>query len=251
MATLQIPKPAGTVTSVNTKTGVVSLSTVDIQENGSLFFTSSRAAASISAVNTAGTQRGFSYNNTTGVLTISADYLAATPYTVVVRDSTGGIIGNKGTFTEMTVVDVLSCYNSIHTTDLYVIGTIYAAGGVEGGQTAISPVGAEDFIIEKLYINDANTLHVSAVLSLSSQTNILPQGGIVIDPNGGTSFTTIIPVVAIGFVDASGIAVSGARIQVSAWVPPLASFKFTMVSGTVGQQSVSIITGSCQTVIFS
>ena len=253
MSQLIIPKPAsGPVLSVNGLTSTVLLSTNNIPEgNNTLYFTNSRATSAISIINTAGNNfRGTSYNSSTGVLTISADYFAATPYTLVLRDGTGGIIANTGNFTELNVSDQLICQNSITVPTLNVTNSFNFTGPVS---STINPLSAGTFIFNTRYLNGQTTTYISAVLSLSTQTTYLPVAGIKIDPLGGTNYTIIIPVVALGgvYVDVSGYILSGAQIQASAWIPPNASYIFTQISGLSSQTSVSIISGSCQQVYFS
>ncbi len=253
MSQLIIPKPvSGPVTSVNTFTGSVLLSTNNIPEgNNTLYFTNSRATSALSTVNTAGNNfRGTSYNPSTGVLTISADYLAATPYTFVLRDGAGGIIANTANFNELNVSDQIICQNSLTVPTLNVTNSFNLTGPISA---SINPLSAGDFIINTQYINGPTTTYISAVLTLSTQTTYLPVGGIKIDPAGGTNYTITIPVIALGgvYIDVSGYILSGAQIQASAWVPPNASYIFTQISGLTSQTSVSIISGSCQQVYFS
>jgi hypothetical protein len=250
---LIIPKPvSGSVTSVNTFTAAVLLSTNNIPEGGNvLYFTNSRASAALSTINTAGNNyHGTSYNPSTGVLTISADYLAATPFTFVLRDGNGGIIANTANFNELNVSDQITCSNSITVPTLNVTNSFNLTGPISA---SINPLSAGNFTINTQYINGPTTTYISAVLSLSTQTTYLPKGGIKIDPTGGTNYSIIIPVVALGgvYIDVSGYILSGAQIQASAWVPPNASYMFTQISGVTSQTSVAIISGSCQQVYFS
>ncbi|MBI2283319.1 MAG: hypothetical protein HYU71_06400 [Bacteroidetes bacterium] len=73
-AWVKILSPSAPVSSVNGKTGVVSLLTSDISEGGTSYYWTaarSRAAQSVSAV-------GLTYNNTTGDISITAGYVIPT-----------------------------------------------------------------------------------------------------------------------------------------------------------------------------
>lgn len=73
-AWVKILSPSAPVSSVNGKTGVVSLLTSDISEGGTTYYWTaarSRAAQSVSAV-------GLTYNNTTGDISITAGYVIPT-----------------------------------------------------------------------------------------------------------------------------------------------------------------------------
>lgn len=178
MSTLVIPKVAGTVNSVNGKTGVVTLSTVDVPEQTNQYYTNARARSAISV--TSVSSLGLNYDSSTGIFYLSGGIPSAAR-TIVIRDQ-NGVIYSSGiqasgntivsllTATQTTITNTLSVQNRIDTVDLYVYGAATVNGtatfngnAVYSGAITINGVSglawAQDgFVVRKATSSDINSV---------------------------------------------------------------------------------------------
>lgn len=175
MSALDLPRPviSGTVTSVAGRTGAVVLSTGDVSEGGNQYFTNARARSAISLALTcndpsvvlSGNTGPFSYDSSTGVLSITASTVsnvAHAPHSLVIRDSTGMLGGNAN-------------FGLLSADILTVIEQIQLPGGTLNVQTIVATG-----LIAGNSLSAATTVTASNVIAISSVTI-----GKVLDANGG------------------------------------------------------------------
>jgi hypothetical protein len=171
------------VTSVNGQTGAVSLSTTNISEGTNLYYTDTRARASVSA----GT--GISYSSATGVITN-----AAPDQTVALTAGTG--ISTTGTYPNFTIANTapdqtvaLTQGGTTTITGTYPNFTISSDDQYDGTVTSVSGTGTVNGISLSGTVTSSGSLTLGGTLSgvnLTTQvTGTLPVA------NGGTGATTL------------------------------------------------------------
>jgi hypothetical protein len=156
----------GGVTSVNTKTGAVTLKTVDIAEDTNLYYTDARTRSAVSA----GT--GIIYNNLTGVISVDTDVISTKAYVdgqiAHVSLNVDNLIDSVGSYmmsNAVTTATLMEAVNSI------VVASTVASTDYSLARTAISAGSGLSY--------DSST----GIMSLSS-TATIDGGSIVFD---GTS----------------------------------------------------------------
>lgn len=177
--------PSGGVTSVNTLTGAVSLSTTNIPEGTNQYFTNARARTAISV-----TGPGLAYNSATGVLSLSG---AGTVTSVGASGGTTGLtftgspITTSGTLTLGGTLAVAAGGTGATTADAALTNLLPAQGGnagkmltTNGSVTSWStvPAGVAGLTTQVMF-NNAGVLAGAAGLTFNSTTNTLTATNIV------------------------------------------------------------------------
>ena len=128
----QLLTPTSAVTSVNTQTGAVTLTTTNISEGTNKYYTDARARAAISA-----TGSGGSYDSSTGVITFSSGTAGTLSAATTIGDGTGAssITSTGGTNANLTVAAGQGGANS----SLYLQAGPSGSGSQTGGSVYISP----------------------------------------------------------------------------------------------------------------
>jgi len=176
----------GGVTSVNTKTGSVVLSTTDVAEGTAQYFTNARARAAISA----GT--GISYNSSTGAITTAQNLSTAGTPEFAGMTLTGGISSIAGSIVPSADVTYDLGSPAKQWKDIYVgPGSLYVNGQKvlqdDSGTITFSADTDENIRIKTLGTgilqlgSSTSTIQVDSTLQISAGKNITDSAGIKVN----------------------------------------------------------------------
>jgi hypothetical protein len=194
------------VTSVNTLTGAVVLTTTNIAEGTNLYYTDARARASVSA----GT--GISYNNTTGVITNSSPSL-------------GGDVVGPASATDNAIARFDTTTGKLLQNSIVTVSDTGAITGLI--EENFTPVTAPSYLEGKVfydtdaktlaYYNDNSQMTVNIgqenIVRVRNQTGATIPDGTVVYINGATGNTpTIAKAIATSFATADIIGVTTTSI---------------------------------------
>lgn len=171
------------VSSVNGKSGTVSLTTAHIPEGSNLYYTDYRVRA---ALNVAG--NGLSYSVITGVTSSNATD-ANTPETLVFRDALGNfsantitaaLDGNAATATYATGA------GSASTADYATEAGAVPFGGVTGTPTTLAGYGITDAALDSAVVHKTGAETVAGVKTFTSAPTVSKNTGALPAPSGDT-----------------------------------------------------------------